>query len=444
MAARLAGRARVDRSFRYLTPASVGSVRGVVSLALLVYSAAGRAVVDALHKRERRFLSWFAAIHRTGGCGWRGTELSLEVLAQAVAAATGEAASVGTAKRALGGLLRAGLLSWSWCGVRGKVEIRPGEWVTLQIKRWTLTPAAISLWSRSSGAPKASSGPAPASSPVVCVSSLPGSKCSATLKADSSVTTETKEQPKGSSDRPPVLEAGGGGVACGDGRLEPRNRSAVAVAVSSDVAADTLQRSPRLAVATSENRKPRATSGAALVGVERAAPDRPRRGAPPTWDNGRRALLADLHVFLRAFPRGTASALYARARSETDPGWPATWPAATAWDHWVPRWRSMFRGERFGFLRRSILPGLRAPAGIPASGGPHLPATYPPTPPAAPIVARTVGEVAAWLAARSPAAASGPAGDRFTRSQRGALELAKRAREAEERDRRRLQGLEDD
>jgi hypothetical protein len=308
-----------------------------------------------------------------------------------------------------------------------------------------LTPAAISLWSKSSSRPAPKASPAP-----VCVPCIPGSKCAATLKADSSVLTETREQPKGPADRLPVLEAGKGGVACGDGRIEPRNRSAIAVAVSADVAADPLQRSPGLAVASSENRKPRATSGAALVGVERAAPDRPRRGAPPTWDNGRRALLADLHVFLGSFPRGTASALYARARDETDPGWPATWPACTCWDHWVPRWRFLTRGERFGFLRRSILPGLRAPAGLPASGGPRLPLTPPPplepkaSPAAAPIVARTVGEVAAWLASRSPAAASGPAEDRFTRSQRGALEMAKRAREAEERDRRRLQGLEDD
>ena len=435
---RLTSQPRIDRSFGYSRPADIGRVRGVISLSLLVYTAEARAYVDSLHKRVRRLMSWYAALHRTGGGGWRGTECHYEAMSEAIAGATGEAMSVGTLKRAMAGAVQAGLLSLSWCtparrdADAGKVEIAPGVWRTLRIRRATLTPKAIALWSRKPGRnpQETPAGPAgPGSSPGVSASSLPGSKSSSILRVDTSL-RESNTGRVAPSDR-------GSGLVAGSNAVESTPRSPATPAPT--IGHGVLNEAAATGAAASGRTDGR--SGFA-VGVEQQPPQRPKPTAPATWDNGRRALLADLAVFLAGFPRRQASCLYARARVETAPGWPVGRPRAMAWDHWVPRWRSMIRAERFGALRRNVLPALLAAAHMPGPDGlGQLLVAAPPTPlglqaPAAAAVANTPADLASLLRSIGSRAA----GDAVKRArcEEGARRLLERARAMEERDRKRF------
>ena len=435
---RVTSNARIDRSYSYARPSQIGAVRGVVSLSLLVLNAENRVYVESLPPRVARLLSWYAALHRTGAGAWRGTECHYEAMSQAIRAATLEPASVGTLKRALAEAAREGLVSLTWCtperlphgkGQRpgaGKVEIGAGVWRTLRIRRVTLTAKAIALWSRTPGAPAPVSGP-------LSDTPLPRSKSSSILRADSSL-QETKTDRGSACVRPAGLEAGSGAV---------RSTRPAPPAAAPTLEHQALNEAAATSAAASGRTDGR--SGFA-VGVKRPPPKRPAPSAANTWSNGRLALLADLHVFLRAFPQRQASCLFERARAETASIWPRGWPACLSWDHFVPRWRAMLRAERFGVLRRVVLPALLSAARAPSCDGlGKLPPAAAPTPLEAPPASRPA-EIAAEIAAVSSAAdiaaafraiAAGASDDKRRRLEKGAQSVLDRARAAEERDRKR-------
>ena len=144
-AARLNAPRRADHSWRYATASDLEAISYTITL--------GRwSRPHELSKRANRVLRFFAALHRTGTAGYRGTRCSQGALASSVARATDEAASKRTVQRALTELVEGGYLEQSQSWGRRR-QIGPDTWTREQICVYTLTEKATNIWSETYTSP---------------------------------------------------------------------------------------------------------------------------------------------------------------------------------------------------------------------------------------------------------------------------------------------------
>lgn len=332
---------RLNRSFEYADNDEILKISFVITFAGLVQGAQALAFVSALTPAGRRVLLFFVALNRGLKVGYRGTRATQGALADAVARATNAGCSVSTLKRGMNDLISSGLIVATWWNLynrRGelvKYQRAPGEWETSKIRIYSLTPLALSLWSKQRK-------PKNAQSPTQVKKSCHHNRLS---------------QP--SVDKPLIQVP----VTCPD-----------------------LPASPHVELSPSDNKTtplPGSQSSPATVGHELSARGKTALGAvrdfktgcsvdpPPhlqkgftaTHKNMRLLLLANIYRFLNGFPTRQADCLFSVAVEETRPGASArALPFCIDWGRVLSSWSSLSRSERWRMWRRDILPGLRSAA----------------------------------------------------------------------------------
>ena len=352
---------RRDRAIRFASAIQLATITYAIAVRAIARSAAARSTVDKLSARASRVLSVLAAVHRSGRLGYRGVEAPYDALAGVVRRATAEPCSRSTLERAIRELVKAGLIALSWGSELTErtesgafrpraIEIAPGRWIAARVRVIALTPAAIALWSWSSNG-----GGQP-------------SKTTSKCRASESQRQGSKEPlviDKGQNELSRSTGPGAGDYEespCGDsstrGPAEP-----VHVEHEIESRPETPPLPDKQFVTTHKQPRPingRSDNAARETGPTVTPPPTLPRVAPPTWKNNRLRLLRDLFLFLRNFSNREADMLFARARLETRSDFPRNLEPAIDWDYFVMRWDRFSRSARYHFLRRTLLPALRA------------------------------------------------------------------------------------
>ena len=145
---------RKSLSFRHATESDLETISYTIPLSRWGHAA-------DLHRREKRVLRLFCALHRSGTIGFSGITAYQSAIARTVARASdGEPAGLRTVQRALKGLCNAGYLT---AGKSYNRPIRLGvdTWTRDQKRIYTLTAKAIAIWAASSSSPPAASSSSP-------------------------------------------------------------------------------------------------------------------------------------------------------------------------------------------------------------------------------------------------------------------------------------------
>ena len=130
---------RKSLSFRHATESDLETISYTIPLSRWGHAA-------DLHRREKRVLRLFCALHRSGTIGFSGITAYQSAIARTVARASdGEPAGLRTVQRALKGLCNAGYLT---AGKSYNRPIRLGvdTWTRDQKRIYTLTEKAIAIW----------------------------------------------------------------------------------------------------------------------------------------------------------------------------------------------------------------------------------------------------------------------------------------------------------
>lgn len=282
---------------------------------------------------EKRVLAFYLHL---GTKGKQGTTAPHEITADAVLRTTGGPCAQRTFERHLASLCKRGWLSRPRVPTGTRVLNAAGKWVTLEVCKVTLTPAARLLIQ----------------------------KTHLSLPLPKRQTTEG-DNPRGGED-------GTFSPSVGSDKIDKMERRAPVVAglAKESPSGDESTCPPS---ATGEQRALRsaprkaAKSAAAVPGLSAR---KKRTSAPKTWRTARRTLLAELFAFFHADPQ--LGELYRVAELQTDPAYPAVFQVALDWDSIVRRWVQMGWADRRRCMKNEIAPPLRAwcslvapPEGVP-------------------------------------------------------------------------------
>jgi hypothetical protein len=345
---------------RFCTPARAQTLHSELAAARKAVKSPA-SVAAAVHA-----LSWLAALNRTGSRGYRGVTAPLEYLAESIARCTGARMGARTAANAARILEAAGLVELGLAGRGNPVKAKDGKIYRRGVSTWTLTPAAISLWSRP--------------------------RTSVQLGENLSANREKEGFPSGEYLDARAVDPGPAAPAPSVQPIrEVKAPEAGASAPSLGLIGPRKAREPN-------GVRPR-------TAPQRLISGRPSRTEPETRARGVRALAYDLESELLRRGRSSReiSDCVGRVLTESAPGYRG--PVSQPWDDWVWRWRKLPTAERRLALSCAIWPGVRATlkrsfvARLPQAArfspkrpwnvepGPRAPYVPPPPPPPPPATA---------------------------------------------------------
>lgn len=332
-------------SYRYATPWDLRRFNYTLNLVMLAATLEAAALLEERTRRARRVLSFFAALHRSGKSGYLGTQCTLDQLAEQIGLATGEPCGRSTLSAALGELRSAGLLTSTSYALPGAkpIETGPGRFIVRKIKIWSLTPLAISLWTKPRKHRKKRG--CDTVLPVQKMDTLGSPNISFFQKENNTApdprlvppskprTVESEELPDGNN---PTRAAA----------LKQRSSTPdqIAPTGSDEVTPEANEKVP-----------PTPAFGVSCC----PPPDNVPKNRSNTRRTARARLLRDLWYTLRPWLSATANPIYKRARDETKPDFPTHWGTATAWDRHLNRWHLYSYAERQQTIKREIVPALK-------------------------------------------------------------------------------------
>ena len=334
---------RPNRSFQYADDDEIRKISFVITFAGLLHDARALALVDSLTPAGRRVLLFFVALNRALKVGYRGTRATQSALADAITRATNAGCSVSTLKRGIADLVKAGLIVATWWNLynrRGElVRYRraSGDWETSKIRIYSLTPLALSLWSKRPGR---DSLPSP-------TQLKKSDHCNRVSQP--SVAQPLIQEPVAASDLSTSDHV----------ELSPSDNKTTPLPVVSAV------ETPATVGHELSTRKKTALGAVREFKTGCSIPPPPRvpKGALPSYKNTRIQILANIYRFLKGFPTRQADCLFTVATEETRPGASRrALPPCLDWGRVFAVWGRLSRAQRWAMWRRDILPGLRSAA----------------------------------------------------------------------------------
>lgn len=271
---------------------------------------------------EKRVLSFYLDL---GSKGKQGTTAPHEITADAVRRTTGGPCAQRTFERHLATLCARGWLHRPRVPTGARVLNAAGKWVTLEVCKVTLTPAARLLIQKSH-------------------LSLP-------LPKRQTTEGDTRTGGEIGTISP---------CSVSDDKEKMERRAPVVAGVAKESPSGDESTCPPSA--TGEHRALRGATRKAANKAAAAVPApsarKKRTSAPKTWRTARRTLLAELFAFFHADPE--LAELYRVAELQTDPRYPAAMLTALDWDSIVRRWIMLNWADRRRCLKNEIAPPLRA------------------------------------------------------------------------------------
>jgi hypothetical protein len=145
---------RVSKAYKFATRDELLKVKYVIASMGILTSQQAVDIVRSLSPAARRVLLFFAALNRSLGHGYRGTAAPQADLAKAIDNVSDVGCSLSTLKRGISSLIDAGLITKTYVHLydrNGQVvryQRALGEWETLKVCNYTLTPSALELWAK--------------------------------------------------------------------------------------------------------------------------------------------------------------------------------------------------------------------------------------------------------------------------------------------------------